>query len=692
MRKLVAIALSAACLAPAQDVPVFKASSNLVIVTVFVQDKKGASVAGLGKSDFTVLENGKPQQLSVFEYQNIESAAASATLTSDAPSSAVPTVVAAPAQPATPGSIRFRDRRLLILFFDWSSLGTVEQVRAKDAAAKFIREQMTPADLVAIASFGSKLKMDLEFTADRDELMRVIRRFQTGEMSELAENANTEESSDDAFAADETEFNLFNTDRKLSALEDLARKFSALPEKKAIIYLTAGVSRTGNENDSQLRSTINSAVRANVSIYPIDVRGLEATAPGGNASTASARGTGLYTGQTQSRQRGDQLQQQDTLVALAEDTGGKPLLDNNDLVVGIQQAQQDLRGYYVLGYYSADERRDGQFRRVEVKLTQQAQAKFQAKLDYRRGYFADKEFKAFSSYDKEKQLEDALLLGDPVVELPLALEVNWFRVGRGKYFVPVAVKVPGSAVPIAKKGSAETTQFDFIGQVKDAGGAQLSMVRDTIKIQLRDENTGQLPNRSLLYDTGFMLAPGRYTIKMLVRENLSGKMGTFETSFTIPDLATVKNDARLSSVVWSAQKIPVQEAVGAADKKLTKKQSNHPLVFERDKLLPSVTHVYRPGQTLFAYAELYDPVLPEPARQPAVSAAVTIYRDRKLVAQSRPLQLRAESPRRPGAAPLLIEMPLNNLPAGEYVAQLNVIDEAGQRFAYSRAPLVMLGR
>jgi hypothetical protein len=518
--------------------------------------------------------------------------------------------------------------------------------------------------------------------------LRVIEQFQTGQMSELSEEANTEDSSSDQFAADETEFNLFNTDRKLTALEDLARKFGALPEKKAILYFTAGIRRTGNENDSQLRSTINSAVRANVSIYPIDARGLEATAPGGNAAAASPRGTGIFSGQAQTRQRGDQLQTQDTLVALAEDTGGKALLDSNDLTTGIQQAQSDLRGYYVLGYYSTDERRDGQFRRVEVKL----RPGLQAKLDYRRGYFAEKEFRAFNSFDKEKQLEDALLLGDPVTELPLALEVNWFRVGRGKYFVPVAVKVPGSTIPMAKKGEAETTQFDFIGQVRDAGGAQLSMVRDVIKIQLRDGKAGQLANRSLLYDTGFVLGPGRYSIKMLVRENLSGKMGTFETRFEIPDLGNLRGEAKMSSVVWGAQKIPVQEAVGSADKKLKKKQNNHPLVFGKDKLLPSVTHVYHPGQTLYAYAELYDPETPEPARQPAVSAAVTVYRERKLLLQSRPVQLRAADPRRPGAAPVLVELPLANLPPGTYTAQLNVIDEAGQRFAFSRAPLVVLGR
>lgn len=689
MRKAICLLLTTLLLLPAQQIPVFRASSNLVIVTVFVRDREGQPVTGLKAADFVITENGKPQAISVFEFQQIENAAPAGAVLE--PAVAAPGVVA---EQQPPGSIRYRDKRLMVLFFDWSSMPTGDQIRAKESAEKFVREQMTPVDLVALASFGSKLKMDLPFSSDQDELIRIIRGYQSGQMSELAEEGNTDTSGGetDAFAADETEFNLFNTDRKLGALEDLSRQLSALPEKKAVIYFTSGVGSTGSENDSQLRSTINSAVRANVSLYPVDVKGLTAEAPGGDASTASRGGTGLFSGQTQRGQRDRSLKQEDTLFSLAVDTGGKALIENNDLTAGIRKAQEDVRSYYVLGYYSSDERKDGEYRKVDVKLARAVQSKLRANLDYRSGYYADKEWKAFSSTDKEKQLEDALLLGDPVTDLPVALEVNWFRTGRNRYFVPVAVKIPGFAIPVAKKGSTESTQFDFIAQVRDAGGAPLSMVRDTIKIQLREEKAGQLASRSLIYDTGFTLSPGRFTIKLLARENLSGKMGTFETKFEIPDVSALKNEAKLSSVVWGAQKVPIQDAVGLADKRGAKKQENHPLVIEKEKLLPSVTHVYRTGQTLFAYAELYDPSQADSTKAPAISAAVTVYQGSKQVLQSRALLVRSIQNRRPGAAPLLLEVPLNGLPPGQYTAQFNVIDEAGQKFAFSRAPLVLLSR
>lgn len=688
-RTVLSLALCAALLAQQDDVPTFRTSANLVIVTVFVRDAQGRPVKGLTRDDFIVTENGRPQSIRVFEFQQIEDAA-------EGPAAAVAEAAPVPAEakPQETGAVlpvRYRDRRLIVLFFDWSSLDEAQQVRAKEAAEEWIRTKMTPADLVRIAAFGTRLRTVVEFTSDRDVLIEAVRKFQTGEASELAAEGATEASTaaDAAFAADDTEFNIFNTDRKLAALEDLARSLAALPEKKAVVYFTAGINRTGMDNEAQLRAAVNAAVRANVSFYPVDVRGLEAEPPGGGITTASVSGTGLYSGQTQARQRQRSYDTQDTLEMLASDTGGRALFDSNNLVLGIERAQRDIQSYYILGYYSSDERRDGQFRRVEVKLAPAVQARLRARLDYRRGYFAEKDFAAFSSYDKERQLEEALLAGDPVTQLRLALEVNWFRIARSQYFVPVAVKIPGSEIPLKKQGSAETTTFDFIGQVKDARGAVAATVRDAIKIQLRDQKAGQLASRSLIYDTGFTLPPGSYTMRMVVRENLTGKLGSFDTRFTIPDLGSVRDELRLSSLVAGAQRVPVQEAVGAADKKLVKKQDSHPLVRDGQKLLPSVTRVFREGQTVYFYAEAYDPDTDEAQQRPALAAALTVYREGQLVFQSRPVQLTSFKDARTRTAGVWIEMPLK-LPAGEYTAQLNVIDRVGQKAGFRRMTMMVL--
>ena len=263
--------------APAQqkDTGGFKISvnTNLVVVNVDVRDKSGKPVEGLKASDFTVLEDDKPQPISVFDYQRLDwgGGAPPAAPGSEAPVAVVSTTPSAPAAPVNAsGALHYRDRRLLILYFDLSSMPAADQLRAQTAALKFVDQQIAPADLVAVLTFSTQLKVIQEFTSDRDLLDAAIRSLRIGEGADLVAlgttgDDTTGEDNGEAFTADETEFNVFNTDRKLSGLEDAVRKFGSLPEKKALIYFSSGVSKNGLENQSQLRSTTNAAVRANVS-------------------------------------------------------------------------------------------------------------------------------------------------------------------------------------------------------------------------------------------------------------------------------------------------------------------------------------------------------------------------------------------------------------------------------------------
>src|SRR5438105_15625000 len=122
--------------------------------------------------------------------------------------------------------------------FDFSSRQPPEQIRAKDAALKFREKQMTASDMVAILTYSNRLRVVQDFTDDRETLISTIRGFRIGESSELAEDAPTADDTDDSggFTQDDTEFNIFNTDRKLSALEDAAKKLGRFPEKKASFF------------------------------------------------------------------------------------------------------------------------------------------------------------------------------------------------------------------------------------------------------------------------------------------------------------------------------------------------------------------------------------------------------------------------------------------------------------------------
>ena len=684
------IALLAFTRVDAQDA-VFTSNSNLVVIDVNVKDRAGNPLPNLKKEDFTLLEDGKPQQISVFEFQRLDETAPARV----AVPAVKPPAGAAP-QPTTPAPaaapvIRYQDRRLVAMLFDFSTMAISEQSRAQESALKFIREQLKPADVVAIltASTGP-LKVTQEFTDDRARLEEVVKGFQIGVASELAADGSngddaTGADTGTAFNADETEFNIFNTDRKLFTLESAAKLLAVYPEKKALIYFSSGISKSGFDNQAQLDSAVNAAKRANVAIYPIDARGLVASAPAGDASAAPLRGTGIFTGRAQQGQRDSQNDTQETLSTLAADTGGKLFLDSNDLSLAMGKARDDISSYYILGYYSSNGKLDGKFRRVQVKLS----PAIQAKLDYRSGYFGEKEFRKFTSADKEEQLQQALLLGDPVTDLSLSAEINFFRLARDRYFVPFSVKIPGSEIALAKSRGSAQTEFDFIGQVRDSRGRIASVVRDGIRIRIAEQTAAQLASRPIAYDTGFTLPPGAYTMKFLARENETGKMGTYESKFTVPNLAPEQPELKTSSIVWSNQRQPMNEALASADNRKKLLESD-PLVADGQKLIPSITHVFRKDQNLYVYMEVYDPAIDPEQRKPSVAATLSFYRGKAKTFESQPVRLEEFASKRAQTVAVRFQAPLGQLAAGRYTCQINIIDETGRKFSFQRTEIVVL--
>ena len=350
-----------------------KVSTQLVVETVVVKDKKGNPVEGLTAKDFTVTENGAPQTISFCEHQELPE-----------------TPIAAPAaqpehedikvyyrlgrlriSPEAPGKLRYQDRRLLALYFDMTAMPPADQMRALGAAQKFIRTQMTPADRVSILRYaGGGVDVLQDFTDDRNRLLSILETLIVGEGQGFAESTDDASTSDAgaAFGQDDSEFNVFNTDRQLAALQTAAKMLGQLSEKKLLIYFASGLRLNGVDNQAQLHATIDSAIRAGVSFWPIDARGLVAQAPLGDATQGSPGNVGMYSGAAALAVTTNFQQSQDTLYALAGDTGGKALLDYNDLTKGIVQAQQAISSYYILGYYTNNAAQDGKFRRIKISL------------------------------------------------------------------------------------------------------------------------------------------------------------------------------------------------------------------------------------------------------------------------------------------------------------------------------------
>ena len=676
---------------PKGGTPVFKVNSNLVIVDVTVKDKAGNAIEGLNKEDFIVLEDGKPQKVDVFEQQKL-------TLDPEPPDpppslddkNALPEPPKTAIASAGKDRIQYHDKRLIALFFDFSNMQVPEQLRAQDAALKFLNEQITTSDLVAILLFSTTVKVKTDFTADRMVLTDIIKGLPIGDSSEYADAADTADDNGEdtgaAFVADETEFNIFNTDRKLAALEQVVRQLAALPEKKALVYVTGGLTKsTGMENQAQLEAAINAAVKSNVAIYPIDARGLMADAPGGNASKGSSRGGMSLSGLN--AQRSSINDSQETLATLAADTGGKAFLDSNDLSLGMKQVQQEFRSYYILGYLTTNASTDGKYRKITVRLKNNTTAK----LEFRDGYYADKIWGKFNGDDKEHQLREALMAADPQTEIPLAVEVDYFRISPTAYFVPISVKIPGSVIDLAVKKSGGQTEFDFIGNVMDERKQVVGQLRDYIKVKLAATEAEKLATRNFHYDAGLTLAPGRYRMRFLVREGQSGKMGTFDTKFVIPDLAADSMTLKTSSVVWSSQKELLKAAVGVAEQVTRKIATANPLISGGEKVVPNITKVFRRGQNLYVDFDVYD-AAPDPdnanARRVAVKMSLFNQKGEKAF-EVGPVTATEVVSTRPNAVPVKIQIPLKGLAPGRYTCQLNVVDEIGRKFAFPRANMVV---
>src|SRR6266436_1909142 len=671
------------------DITTLSVRSQIVIETVVVKDKKGNTIDGLTAKDFTVTEDGVPQTIRFCEPQSLPSTLSDVPLKPTGPEDIKIYNRLARTQitPETPGDVRYKDRRLLALYFDMTAMRPADQLRALAAAEKFIRTQMTTSDLVSIMRYsGGSVDVLQDFTADRNHLLSILETLVVGEGQGSAESVDDASGADTgaAFGQDDSEFNVFNTDRQLSALQTAARMLGQLNEKKSLIYFASGLRLNGIDNQAQLHATVDAAIRAGVSFWPVDARGLVAQAPLGDATQGSPGNSGMYSGGAAQANTSNFQQSQDTLYALAGDTGGKALFDNNDLTRGIVQAQQSVSSYYILGYYTTNAAQDGKFRRIKISLN----SNLSANLDYRQGYYAGKQFSKFTAADKERQLEDALMLDDPITELTIAMEIDYFQLNRAEYFVPIVVKIPGRELAIAKRGGAERTLIDFIGEIKDDyGGMTVTNVRDKVNIKLSDATAAELAKRPIEYDTGFTLLPGKYTIKFLARDAETGRIGTYQTTFVIPNLNKEEKRIPISSVVLSSQRMDLKDALYNADKKKEKAETVNPLVENGQKLIPSVTRVFSKSRDMYVYLQAYEQGAP--SIQPVI-AFVSFYHAQAKAFETQPLEIKHGLNNRLKTMPVNFAIALNQLPPGDYTFQVTVLDPTGQKATFWRAPVVLV--
>jgi VWFA-related protein len=669
---------------PAQNtesIYTLKVYHDLVLVDVAVTDRKGKPIRNLHKEDFTVFEDSAPQKISTFDFEDLSTTLVEASPSAPAGSSSVIDLGKTPLSEVPITTLQ--DRRLMILFVDQSSMPVEDLIQAQKTVKNFVEKQLTPADLVSVVSNTSTLKVLQDFTNDREALEMAVSRLHLGESAGLADLGTTDpdtsgdssEDTSDAFTADETQYNIFNTDRKLSAIESVGRMFGTFPGKKFLVHFSSGISTTGVENQSQLRSTINTLNQNNTSLYSVDVRGLVAVVPGGDASKGSATGTANYSGKAFRDQSASLANSQETLVALAHDTGGKALLDNNNLGRVFDLVKEDSDSYYILGYSSNNTRRDGKYRQIKVQVGIPG-----ARLKYRQGYFAPKAFGQFTQADKERQLEEAASTERPFNDIPFLVSANYVMADAQRVFVPVSLKFSASAIPFQQKGKKSQAEFDFIGQVRDSKDKPVTSVRDTIRVNLDPTSYRKVASGDIQYNTGFYLPAGKYDLKFLLRENQGGKMSSFEQPLVVPDYS--QPGPLLSSIILSNR----LEPVGSNDshvKNLSRsggsqgRDSLDPLVIDQLRIVPNVARVFTPSNTLYIFFQTYLH-LPKGA-QPSLGLSISFLKDGALFREAGKTELTRYDDRSSGTITSHFQVPLSEFPKGDYQLQVRLTDPVSQK-------------
>lgn len=650
---------------------------NLVLIDARVTDRSGKPIQGLTSEQFSVLENDRSQSISSFEYFDTSG-------TESAPDKGQKPVVISLSglKPSQEVQRDLQRRRLVVLFYDLTSLQQDQLLRAISSGEKYLQEQMSPADLVSVVTFGNQLRVLASFTNNREALLRAVRSIRPGKDSELADLADAlpvqgeiiaPEDTGAAFTPNETEFNIFNTDRKLMAVESLADLVRLIPGKKSVIHFTGGISQTGEENRSQLTATADAANRANMSIYTVDMRGLYATIPGGDASVGAAQQLALFNGDSVHRQSEMRHVSRDTLVTLAVDTGGRAFFDRGDFHEVYQLVQEEGTGYYLLGYYSTNAKPDGRWRRVQVKVNVPG-----AHVQSRQGYYADRDYRTATAADRQQQLGEAMRSESPRVELPVALSTSHFRLDDHQYFVPLDAKLDSNSLAWGGKGDKHEAEFQFAAEVRDEKSHKIvSALQDSITVNLTGDRSQRRP---LEYQGGVILPPGQYRLKFLAREDATGRVGTFEEDLSLP--VPQPTQMELSSILLSNQldtsrnSAEVKRSALGPDAKL----KATPLDTPEGRIIPNVTRVFTPQQKLLVFFQAY---LPANVDALKLRAGLALFSNGESVSET-PLAPAAEVNEKNRVASFRVELPLEKLPVGQYEIRAIAVSADGEHSAFGQ--------
>ncbi|HET6169151.1 MAG TPA: VWA domain-containing protein, partial [Terracidiphilus sp.] len=275
--------------------------------------------------------------------------------------------------------------------------------------------------------------------------------------------------------------------------------------------------------------------------------------------------------------------------------------------------------------------------------------------------------------DRERDLEEQLSSDLPATDMAVYLDAGYFPLDENRFYVPVTLIVPGSEIPFVKGGDKDKATLDIIGEVIDEVKRPIGRARETVKLNL-DQSLGAR-QKNIQYTTSFNLPPGKYRLKFVIRENQTGRMGSFEADIVLPEVK--KLPLKMSSIVLASARQP------------SKQQS--PLVRNGEEYVPNISHVFRKDQHLYLLYEVYAPAREKKADLPkGTKPGIDLLTSLELIQGSAKVYetplVKATSLNVDGrdAVSVELDVPLNGLKPGQYICQLNVVDDVAGSFAFPR--------
>lgn len=688
-----------ALVAQAQDDDVVRVKSNLVNIDVIVKDKKGKYIPDLKAEDFVVTENGVAQKLEFF----------------DAPLSQ-PDKVKSGAEPSAPPTAT-RNYVSLVLDSQTTDLTNLKQVR--EGAIRYVREQVTDADAVAVLAVTNGLQMLQPFTHDKAKLIAALENLGTssdsksfeqkdiaGNIDKLREFLNSTESSPgeittnaggaaaarvmiaqrvlQQFIRMRTALSLQQSRPVLAALAALAEGLRPIPGKKTLVLFSQGFV-TPAVLDWQVQSAIDIANRANVAIYIIDSAGLRAAAPASGSLVPSTplAGVSAITSQEQriqsvggetvfdtARQEG-QSREYDILYRISGDTGGRFLKGNNDIGQGLERINQEIQARYTLAYRSTNQDFDGSFRKIKIEVRRP-----DAQLTSRSGYYAisPEEIVLLSPADKKLLAGFAAAQANP--GLPLFVSLTPFRTRAGLYTVPLALELPPAAVNFVRKGDKRSMQLEVLGVLK-AAERPLSRLGGNFDVSLSANDYNQILSNNIFYRQDMQLAPGDYTIDLIVRDKQSGKTSARREQLTLaePHAEFATTPVVLSRYVEPASQLPPNPA-----------DFPDVLVHGKQLIRPSARREFKSSDNLIMFLAVYNAANSSETGKPLVRVSVRLMKDGQPATKFFDYVLTEIQPQPVAHLSFAEYFRLANLAPGRYQAMIEVKDMATRKSSKQEAP------